>query len=77
MVLKERKVRLLDHKGLDYGCGQFRSVCISLAQSAWDIPYLDRKIFLFHYFVIRFLLNNSIVKSDSEIGKVNDKKDLI
>ena len=50
------------------------------AQSAWDIPYLNRKIFLFHYqifksdfffvinfsyFIIRFLLNSSIVKSDS------------
>ena len=28
----------------------------------------------FSYFVIRFLLNSSIVKSDNEIGKVNDKK---
>ena len=27
----------------------------------------------FSYFVIRFLLNSSIVKSDNEIGKVNDK----
>ena len=26
------------------------------------------------YFVIRSLLNNSIVRSDNEIGKVNDKK---
>ena len=31
----------------------------------------------FSYFVIRFLLNSSIVKSDNEIGKVNDKKNLI
>ena len=59
-----------------------------MAQSAWDIPYLDRKIFLFYYqifkldffvinfsyFVITFLLNSSMVKSDNEIGKVNDKK---
>ena len=57
-----------------------------MAQSAWDIPNLNRKIFLFHYqiffvinfsyFVIRFLLNNSIpiVKSDNKIGKVNEKK---
>ena len=28
----------------------------------------------FSYFVIRFLLNSSMVKSDNEIGKVNDKK---
>ena len=56
-----------------------------VAESAWDIPYLNRKIFLFgyqifksyflvinfYYFVIRFLLNSSIGKS---IGKVNDKK---
>ena len=59
-----------------------------LAESAWDIPYLSRKNFLFHYqifksyffvvnfsyLVIRFLLNSSIVKSDNEIGKVNGKK---
>ena len=31
----------------------------------------------FSYFFIRFLLNNSIVKSDNEIGKVNDKKNMI
>ena len=63
----------------------------SWAQYAWDIPYLNRKMFLFRYqifksyfsvvnfsyFVIRFLLNSSIVKSDNEIGKVNDKKNLI
>ena len=57
----------------------------SVAESAWDIPYLNRKIFLFHYqifksvinfsyFVIRYLLNSSIVKSDNKIGKNNDKK---
>ena len=60
-----------------------------MAQSAWDITYLDRKIFLFHYqifksdfffvinfsyFVITFLLNSSMVKSDNKIGKDNDKK---
>jgi hypothetical protein len=58
------------------------------AKFAWDIPYLHRKIFPFRYqifelyffvvnfsnFVIRFLLNSSIVKSDNEIGKVNDTK---
>ena len=37
-----------------------------VAQSAWDIPYLNR-----------FLLNSFIVKSDNEIGKVNDKKNMI
>ena len=58
------------------------------AESAWDIPYLNRKIFLFHYqifksyffvinfsyFVIRYFLNSSVVKSDNEIGKVDNKK---
>ena len=60
------------------------------AESAWDIPYLNRKIFLhislsgflnqilfvnnLCYFVIRFLLDSSIVKSDKEVGKGNDKK---
>ena len=62
-----------------------------MAQSAWDIPYLNRKNFLFRYqifksdffchyfsyFVIRFLLNSFIVESDNEIGKVNDKKTMI
>ena len=61
------------------------------AESAWDIPYLNKEIFLFHYlifksfffvinfsyFVIRFLLKSFIVKSDSKIGKVNDKKNQI
>ena len=60
----------------------------AMAESAWDIPYLKRKIFLFRYqifqsyffvinflyFVIRFLLNSSIVKSSNKIGRVNDKK---
>ena len=31
----------------------------------------------FSYFVIRFLLNSSMAKSNNEIGKVNDKKNLI
>ena len=31
----------------------------------------------FSYFVIRFLLNSSIVKSNNEIGKVNDKNNMI
>ena len=62
-----------------------------MAKSAWDIPYLNRKIFLFRYqiyksyffvinfsyFFIRFLLNSFIVKSDNEIGKGNDKKIMI
>ena len=62
-----------------------------MAESAWDIPFLNRKIFYFvirflcyiflvinfSYLVIRFLLNRSIVKSNNEIGKVNDKKNLI
>ena len=61
----------------------------TLAESAWDIPYLKiekfpyfvikslNQIFSaynFSYFVIRFLLNSSIVKSDNKIGKVYDKK---
>ena len=29
------------------------------------------------YFIIRFLLNSSILKSDNEIGKVDDKKNMI
>ena len=61
---------------------------LPLAQSAWDIPYLNRKIFLFRYqifksdffvinfsyFVIRFLPNSSTVKSDNEIGKFWNRK---
>ena len=53
-----------------------------------DIPYLNIPMYAvcyqifksdffvinFSYFVIRFLLNSSIVKSDNEIGNVNDKK---
>ena len=31
----------------------------------------------FSYLVIRFLLNSSMVKSKNEIGKVNDKKNMI
>ena len=63
----------------------------TIAQSAWDIPYLNRKIFLyryqiskldffvikFSYFDIRFLLDSSIVKSDNKIGKVKAKKNMI
>ena len=37
----------------------------------------DLFVINFSYFVIRFLLNISIVKSDNEIGKVNEKKNLI
>ena len=58
-----------------------------MAKSAWNILFLNRKFFLysyqiffvinFSYFIIRFLLNSSIVKSDNERGKVNDKKNLI
>ena len=62
-----------------------------MVESAWDIPYPNRKIFLFRYqifisyfffinfsyFIIRFLLKSSMVKSDNEIGKVNDKKNMI
>ena len=61
------------------------------AQSAWDIPYLNRKFFLFRdqifksdffffnysYFIFRFLLNSSTVKYDKEIGKVNFKNNMI
>ena len=55
------------------------------AESAWDIPYLNRKNFLFHYQIFKsyFLLSltfsillsdvndkkNVIYKSDNEIGK--------
>ena len=34
-------------------------------------------VFNFSYLVIRFLLNSSMVKSNNEIGKVDDKKNLI
>ena len=44
--------------------------------SCFVIRFLNHIFFVinFFYFVIRFLLNTSIVKSDNEIGKVNDKK---
>ena len=44
--------------------------------SYFVIRFLNQFFFVinFSYFVIRFLLNSSIVKSDNEIGKVNDKK---
>ena len=38
-----------------------------MSESPSDLQYLNRKI----------LLNSSIVKSDNEIGKVNDKKNMI
>ena len=47
--------------------------------SYFVIRFLNQICFVinFSYFVIRFLLNSSIVKSDNEIGKVNDKKNMI
>ena len=47
--------------------------------SYFVIRFLNQFFFVinFSYFVIRFLLNISIVKSDNEIGKVNDKKNMI
>ena len=44
--------------------------------SYYVIRFLNQIFFVinFSYFVIRVLLNSSIVKSDNEIGKVNDKK---
>ena len=57
-----------------------------MAEIAWDIPYPNRNNFLFRYkifvinfshFFIRFLLNSSIIKSNNEIGKVNEKKNMI
>ena len=47
--------------------------------SYFVIRFLNHIFFVinFSYVVIRFLLNSSIVKSDNEIGKVNDKKNLI
>ena len=47
--------------------------------SYFVIRFLNHIFFVinFSYFVIRFLLNSSIVKSDNEIGKVNDKKNMI
>ena len=47
--------------------------------SYFVIRFLNQIFFVinFSYFVIRFLLNSSIVKSDNEIGKVNDKKNMI
>ena len=53
------------------------------AESAWDVPYLNRKKILFNfkifksYFFLPLTLLSDfylIVKSDKEIGKVNDKK---
>ena len=47
--------------------------------SYFVIRYLNHIFFVinFSYFIIRFLLNSAIVKSDIEIGKVNDKKNMI
>ena len=47
--------------------------------SYFVIRFLNQIFFVinFSYFIIRFLLNSSIVKSDNEIGKVNDKKNVI
>ena len=47
--------------------------------SYFIIRFLNQIFFVinFSYFVIRFLLNSSLVKSDNEIGKVNEKKNLI
>ena len=47
--------------------------------SYFVVRFLNQIFFVinFSYFVIRFLLNSSIVKSDNEIGKVNDKKNMI
>ena len=41
--------------------------------------FLNQIFFVINFssFVIRFLLNSSIVKSDNEIGKVNDKNNMI
>ena len=41
--------------------------------------FLNQNFFVinFSYFVIRFLLDSSIVKSDNQIGKVNDQKNMI
>ena len=47
--------------------------------SCFVIRFLYQIFFVinFSYMVIRFLLNSSMVKSNNEIGKVNDKKNLI
>ena len=44
--------------------------------SYFIIRFINQNFFAinFSYFAIIFLLNSSIVKSDNEIGKVNDKK---
>ena len=47
--------------------------------SYFVIRFLNQIFFViaFSYFIIRFLFNSCIVKSDKEIGKVNDKKNRI
>ena len=47
--------------------------------SYFVIIFLNHSFFVINhsYFITRFLLNSSIVKSDNEIGKVNDKKNMI
>ena len=47
--------------------------------SYFIIRFLNHIFFviIFSYFVITYLLTSPIVKSDNEIGKVNDKKNLI
>ena len=47
--------------------------------SYFIIIFLNHIFFVvsFSYSIIRFLLNSSIVKSDNEIEKVNDKKYMI
>jgi hypothetical protein len=44
--------------------------------SYFVIRFLNNIFFVikFSYFVIRFLLNSSMVKSDNDIGKVNNNK---
>ena len=60
-----------------------------MAESAWDIPYLNRKIFLFRYQIFKsyfflsltfpislsdFTIELLSKKTDNEKGKVIDKK---
>ena len=65
------------HKCL-FGTGPVRLQVLFFLFQNFPISLSDFLIIFFvinfSYFVIRFLLNSSIVKSDNEIGKVNDKK---
>ena len=47
--------------------------------SYFVIRFLNQIFFVinFSYFIISFLFDSSIVKSDNEVGKVNDKKNMI